>query len=159
MGDLVPADLSLVSGQIQLDQSTLTGESLPVDAEKDASIYAGTTVRRGEASGRVISTGIHTRFGNTAELVRTAKTTGQLERIVFSITKNLVILDAILVIGILIYALISGLPMSDLLPFALILLVASVPVALPATFTVATALGALDLAKNGVLAVSYTHLT
>jgi H+-transporting ATPase len=151
MGDLVPADLSLVSGQIQLDQSTLTGESLPIDAEQGASIYAGTTVRRGEATGKVVLTGIHTRFGKTAELVRTAKTTGQLERIVFSIAKNLVILDAILVIVILIYALSSGLPMSDLLPFALILLVASVPVALPATFTVATALGALDLAKNGVL--------
>ena len=151
MGDLIPADLNLISGQVQLDQSTLTGESLPVDAEKDASVYAGTTVRRGEATGKVVLTGIHTRFGKTAELVRVAKNTGQLEKIVFSIAKNLVILDAVLVIVVLIYALLSGLPMSDLLPFALILLVASVPVALPATFTLATALGALDLAKNGVL--------
>lgn len=151
MGDLVPADMSLISGQLQIDQSTLTGESLPVDSEKDASIYAGTTVKRGEASGKVTATGIHTRFGKTAELVRVAKTTGQLEKIVFSIAKNLVILDAILVVVILGYALLSGLPMRDLLPFALILLVASVPVALPATFTVATALGALELAQNGVL--------
>jgi H+-transporting ATPase len=151
MGDLIPADISLISGQIQLDQSTLTGESLPVEAENGASAYAGTTVQRGEATGRVALTGIHTRFGKTAELVRVAKTTGQLERIVFSIARNLVILDAILVVVVLIYAILSGLPMSDLLPFALILLVASVPVALPATFTVATALGALDLAKNGVL--------
>ena len=151
MGDLIPADLSLISGQVQLDQSTLTGESLPVDAEKGTSVYAGTTVQRGEATGKVALTGIHTRFGKTAELVRVAKNTGQLEKIVFSIAKNLVILDAILVVVVLIYALLSGLPMSDLLPFALILLVASVPVALPATFTVATALGALDLAKNGVL--------
>ena len=151
MGDLIPADLSLISGQVQLDQSTLTGESLPVDAEKDASVYAGTTVQRGEATGKVVLTGIHTRFGKTAELVRVAKNMGQLEKIVFSIAKNLVILDAVLVIVVLIYALLSGLPMSDLLPFALILLVASVPVALPATFTLATALGALDLAKNGVL--------
>ncbi len=151
MGDLVPADVELISGQILLDQSTLTGESLPVEAEQDAAAYAGTTVVRGEATGKVTKTGIHTRFGKTAELVRQAKTTGQLERIVFSIARNLVVLDAILVGIVLIYALISGLPMSDLLPFALILLVASVPVALPATFTVATALGALDLAKNGVL--------
>ena len=151
MGDLVPADLSLISGQGLLDQSTLTGESLPVEAEKDAQAYAGTIVRRGEATAKVTLTGIHTRFGKTAELVRLAKTTGQLERIVFLIAKNLVILDAILVVVVLIYAFISGLPMSDMLPFALILLVASVPVALPATFTVATALGALTLAKNGVL--------
>lgn len=151
MGDLVPADINLISGQVLVDQSTLTGESLPSEAEEGAPVYAGTTVQRGEASGRVTSTGIHTRFGKTAELVRVAKTTGQLERIVFSIARNLVILDAILVIIVLIYAILSGLPMRDLLPFALILLVASVPVALPATFTVATALGALDLAKNGVL--------
>jgi H+-transporting ATPase len=151
MGDLIPADLTLVSGQLQLDQSTLTGESLPVDAEKDAAAYAGTMVQRGEATGIVTATGIQTRFGKTAELVRLAKSTGQLEKIVFSIAKNLVILDGILVALVLIYALTSGLPMSDLLPFALILLVASVPVALPATFTVATALGALDLAKSGVL--------
>jgi len=151
MGDLVPADVDLLSGQVLLDQSTLTGESMPVDAEKGAAGYAGTIVVRGEATGKVTKTGLHTRFGKTAELVRQAKTTGQLERIVFSIARNLVVLDAILVGIVLIYALISGLPMSDLLPFALILLVASVPVALPATFTVATALGALELAKNGVL--------
>jgi H+-transporting ATPase len=151
MGDLVPADLRLISGQILLDQSTLTGESLPVEAEKNAPAYAGTIVRRGEATGKVTLTGTRTQFGKAAELVRVAKTTGQLERIVFSIAKNLVILDAFLVVVVLIYAFISGLPMSDMLPFALILLVASVPVALPATFTVATALGALDLAKNGVL--------
>ncbi len=129
----------------------MTGESLPVDAEKDSSVYAGTTVRRGEATGKIISMGIRTRFGKTAELVRIAKTTGQLEKIVYAIAKNLVILDAILVVIVLVYALLSGLPLSDILPFSLILLVASVPVALPATFTVATALGALDLAKNGVL--------
>lgn len=151
MGDLVPADLKVTSGTISIDQSSLTGESLPVEAEKDATAYAGTIVVRGEATALVTLTGIHTRFGKTAELVRLAKSTGQLEKIVFSITKYLVILDAILVGIVLVYAFVTGLPMGDMLPFALILLVASVPVALPATFTVATALGALDLARNGVL--------
>lgn len=151
MGDLVPADVQLISGQVSLDQSSLTGESMPVEAEKDALSFAGTTVVRGEATGKVTTTGIHTRFGKTAELVRQAKSVGQLEKIVFSIAKDLVILDAILVGIVLVYSLISKLPMGDMLPFALILLVASVPVALPATFTVATALGALDLSKKGVL--------
>ncbi len=117
MGDLVPADVDLVAGQLLLDQSTLTGESMPVDAEKGAAGYAGTTVVRGEATGKVTKTGIHTRFGKTAELVRQAKTTGQLERIVFSIARNLVILDAILVGIVLIYALISGLPMTRFAAF------------------------------------------
>ena len=151
MGDLVPADVQLVSGQVALDQSSLTGESVPVDATKGAFGYAGTTVVRGEATGKVTTTGIHTRFGKTAELVRQAKSVGQLEKIVFSIAKDLVILDAILVGIVLVYSLFSKMPMGDMLPFALILLVASVPVALPATFTVATALGAVDLSKKGVL--------
>lgn len=151
MGDLVPADVELISGQVSLDQSSLTGESMPVDAEKGALSFAGTTVVRGEATGKVTQTGIHTRYGKTAELVRQAKAVGQLEKIVFSIAKDLIILDGILVAVVLAYSLITKLPMGDMLPFALILLVASVPVALPATFTVATALGALDLSKKGVL--------
>ena len=151
MGDLVPADIHLASGQIQVDQSTLTGESLPVDAGSGQDVYAGTTVKRGEASGVVTATGLRTKFGKTAELVRLAKVTGQLERIVFTIAKNLVILDALLVAVVLGYSVLTALPLADILPFALILLVASVPVALPATFTVATALGALELSKNGVL--------
>ncbi len=156
MGDLVPADLTLEEGQISLDQSTLTGESMPVEAGGGDTAHAGTTVVRGEATATVCATGTRTRFGRTAELVRLAKTTGQLERIVFSIVKHLVVLDAILVVVVLADALLSGLPMADVLPFALILLVASVPVALPATFTVATAVGSVDLAKVGVLV---THLS
>ena len=151
MGDMVPADIKLLSGQILLDQSTLTGESLPVEAEKDGMAYAGTIVRRGEAHGKVTGTGTHTKFGNTAELVRLAKTTGQLERIVFSIVRSLVMIDMALVVLVVLDALLTKLSLTDVLPFALILLVASVPVALPATFTVATALGALELAKSGVL--------
>jgi H+-transporting ATPase len=151
MGDLVPADLNLISGQVSLDQSTLTGESLPVEAEKEAFAYAGTVVLRGEATGKVIATGINTKFGKTAELVGLAKSTGKLEKLVFSITKSLIILDAFLVVIVLIYALLTGLSFQNLVSYSLILLVASVPVALPATFTVATALGALELVHKGVL--------
>ncbi|HVP21725.1 MAG TPA: plasma-membrane proton-efflux P-type ATPase [Anaerolineaceae bacterium] len=150
-GDLVPADILLADGNLLVDQSTLTGESMPVDAEKASQVYAGTVVRRGEATGSVTSTGLQTKFGKTAELVQLAKNTGQLEKIVFSVARNLVILDAVLVVAVLVYAFIAGLPLQDILPFALILLVASVPVALPATFTLATALGAVELAKEGVL--------
>jgi len=151
MGDLVPADAKIISGQISLDQSSLTGESMSIEADKSATIYAGTTVVRGEATAIISETGIRTRFGKTAELVRKAKSTGNLEKIVFSITKYLIMVDAILVVIVLAYALINGLPIQEMLPFALILLVSSVPAALPATFTVSTALGAVTLAKNGVL--------
>lgn len=151
MGDLAPADIVLSQGELQLDQSALTGESLPVETGPGALVNAGAIVRRGEATGEVTATGAHTRFGKTAELVRVAKTTSHLETLIVSIVKYLVTLDAILVAALLLYSLIYGIAWTEVLPFALILLVASVPIALPATYTLATALGALELAKNGVL--------
>jgi H+-transporting ATPase len=151
MGDLVPADLYIQSGQVLVDQSALTGESVPVEAGSGQVAYAGTQVKRGEATGEITATGTRTTFGKTAELVGLAKTRSHLEKIIFKIVTALVILDTTLVVVVLAYALVTAIPMSEILPFALILLVASVPVALPATFTVATALGALELAKQGVL--------
>ena len=151
MGDLAPADIRLLDGKLQLDQSALTGESLPVEAGTGASVHAGAIVKRGEASGEVTATGAHTFFGRTAELVRSAKSASHLETLIVTIVKYLVTLDAILVAALLTYSWLYGIPLSAVLPFALILLVASVPIALPATYTLATALGALELARNGVL--------
>ena len=147
----MPADVRLADGHIQLDQSTLTGESLPLEAGSGQTAFAGSVVIRGEASGEVIATGARTYFGKTAELVRTAKTVSHLQATIFTIVKYLVTLDAVLVVILLLYAWLAHLPMMDMLPFALILLVASVPVALPATFTLATALGSVELASSGVL--------
>ncbi|MHB1301161.1 MAG: HAD-IC family P-type ATPase, partial [Burkholderiales bacterium] len=151
MGDLVPADVSLLDGQILLDQSALTGESLPIEAGQGATAYAGAIVKRGEASGEVAATGARTYFGKTAELVRTAKTASHLEKLIFTIVRYLIVLDVVLVSALFAYTMISGIAITEVIPFALILLVASVPIALPATFTLATALGSLELAKNGVL--------
>lgn len=151
LGDLAPADVRVTTGQVLLDQSALTGESLPVEAGAGAPAYAGAIVKRGEATGEVTATGSRTYFGKTAELVRTAKTASHLESIIFTIVKYLVILDAALVTALLAYALITGMSLTEVIPFALILLVASVPVALPVTFTLATAFGARELVQRGVL--------
>ena len=151
MGDLSPADLRLSDGQIQVDQSALTGESIPVEAAEGAVVYAGAVVRRGEATGAVAATGARTYFGRTAELVRTARTIGHMQRTIFSIVRYLVALDAVLVAALLGYAVLTGMPRLDVAAFTLILLVASVPVALPATFTLANAFGAAELAGRGVL--------
>ena len=151
MGDLVPADVRLYDGQLLLDQSSLTGEALPIDAGAGKTAYAGVVVKRGEASGEVTATGLHTYFGKTTELVRSAHTASHLENLIFNIVRYLVALDVALVAALLLYTLSSGIPITEIIPFALILLVASVPIALPATYTLATALGALELAKNGVL--------
>ena len=151
MGDLSPADVRLVAGELLLDQSALTGESLPVEACAGQLAYAGAVVRRGEATGEVEATGARTYFGKTAELVRRAKAKSRLETLVFKIVRALVLVDVALVALLLLYAAAVGLPYREALPFALVLLVASVPIALPVTFTLATALGAAELAHRGVL--------
>ena len=151
MGDLVPADVGIGDGEVLLDQAALTGESVPIEAERGQTAYAGSMVKRGEASGEVMATGTRTYFGKTAELVRSARTVSHLQAIIFAIVKYLVAMDAALAVGVFVYAGLAGMPLAEALPFVLILLVASVPVALPATFTLATALGAVELARNGVL--------
>lgn len=153
MGDFVPADVHLIEGQIQIDQSALTGESVPLEVGVDQQAFAGSIVKRGEASGEIIATGARTTFGKTADLVKAAKTASHLEEIIFSIVKYLIIADLVLVVIVILYAVLSQIAWSEILPFALILLVASVPVALPATFTLTTAMGAAELARKGVLVV------
>jgi H+-transporting ATPase len=151
MGDLVPADLRLSEGQVSLDQSSLTGESLPVEEGAGDNAYAGTVVKRGEASGEVTATGSRTKFGKTAELVRTARTAGHLQETIFAVVKYLMMIDVVLVAAVLAYGFAKGIAWGEILPFSLMLLIASVPVALPATFTLASALGTQDLARQGVL--------
>jgi len=150
-GDVVPADATVSEGGVLLDQSALTGESLPVEAGPGHALYASSVVKRGEAGGEVTATGSHTYFGRTAQLVSAATTASHLGEVIFAIVKYLVALDTVLVAAMLIYAFYARMPAADALPFGLILLVASVPVALPATFTLATTLGALELTRSGVL--------
>ena len=151
LGDLVPADLHLVRGAVLLDQSSLTGESVPAEADAGKNAYAGSVVRRGEATGVVIATGSASYFGKTAELVATAKSASHLEQLIRGIVAYLIALDALIAVFVFVDAALRSLPLLDIVPFVLMLLVASVPVALPATFTLASAIGALDLAGSGVL--------
>ena len=151
MGDLAPADMQLLDGEVLLDQSSLTGESAPVEARAGGVAYAGSVVRRGEATGSVTATGPRSYFGKTAELVQLARSGSHLEKLIVGIVKYLVVLDAVLALVVLAVAIGRSMPLADVLPFVLMLLVASVPVALPATFTLASALGGLGLIRRGVL--------
>jgi H+-transporting ATPase len=151
MGDLVPADLRLLDGEVLLDQSSLTGESAPVEARLDSPAYSGSVVRRGEATGVVTATGSRSYFGKTAELVQFAKATSHLEKLIAGIVKYLVAIDGVLAALVLVVALGRRMALLDVVPFVLMLLIASIPIALPATFTLASALGALDLGGRGVL--------
>ena len=151
VGDFIPADLHLRDGQILVDQSSLTGESAPREVGDGDTAFAGSVVRRGEATAEVTATGSRTAFGKTAELVRTATAPSRMTTLIFTIVKYLVAIDLLLVAAILVYAVTGGIPLIEIIPFALILLVASVPVALPATYTLASAVGSLELSQRGVL--------
>ena len=151
VGDVSPADVTLEEGLLEVDQSALTGESLPVEAGSGHAVYAGSTVTRGEATGTVTATAGDTFFGHTAELVRTARTASHLEAVVTRIVRALVALDLALAVVVVGIGLLGHGALTDMLSFGVVLLLASVPVALPATFALAGALGAHDLAERGVL--------
>jgi H+-transporting ATPase len=155
MGDISPADIRLADGKVLIDQSILTGEALPIESEMGTIAYSGALIKRGEATGEVIATGKNTYFGKSAELIQTAKPISHIKKIIFTIVRYLVVIDIVLAVIVFIYALFIKLPITDVIPFILILIVASIPVALPATFTLATAFGATQLARRGVLV---THL-
>jgi H+-transporting ATPase len=150
-GDLVPADLVLTTGEVALDQSVLTGESNAVGVGSGEHAYSGATVVRGEASGHVEATGASTFFGRTAELVGSSHAPGRLEQLIMGFVKALLALDVALVAVVLADGALRHLSWASLLPFAVILVVAAVPVALPTTFTLASALGSRELADRGAL--------
>lgn len=151
VGDIVPADIRLVDGEILVDQSVLTGESLPVEQRAGSTAYSGASVSRGEATGVVTATGTRTYFGKTAELVRTANAPPRTERLIVRIAKYLGAVVMVLAVAALAAMIIQGTPLSEMLPFGLLLLMSSVPVALPSMFAMTAALGARALTDNGIL--------
>jgi H+-transporting ATPase len=151
VGDLVAADSRITDGNVLVDHSAVTGESTPADAGPGSTLFTGGVIRRGEATGLVTATGSRTYFGKTAELVREAKAAGHLQQMIFTVVKYLVAFDLVLAVLVFAFALTHGIGAQDILPFCLMLLVASIPVALPATFTLASALGTRELAQRGVL--------
>ena len=158
MGDFLPADVKLIEGNVLVDSSAITGESLPVELSAGSPAFSGSIVKRGEATGVVTATGKRSFFGRTAELVRAAKTEGHFEKTVLNIVRYLITIDAFLVAIILIYASIKDMSLSIVLPFALVLLVVSIPVALPAAFTLMSSLAALKLAGRGILVTKITAI-
>ena len=151
LGGVVAADVHLLDGSILLDQSMLTGESLPIEAGAGADTFAGALVRRGEATAEVTATGVHTKFGRTAELVRTAYVVSSQQKAVLRIVRNLAIFNGVVIVLIGVYAFTHSMHWNELIPLLLTSVLATIPVALPATFTLSSALGARALTKVGVL--------
>jgi H+-transporting ATPase len=149
LGDIVPADARLLAGDpIEVDQSALTGESLPVTCKPGGAVFSGSIVRQGEIDAIVYGTGTNTYFGKTAQLVQEAHTVSHFQRAVLKIGDYLIVLAVALVLVILVVALFRGDPVLTTLEFCLVLLVAAIPVAMPTVLSVTMAVGARLLAKK-----------
>jgi H+-transporting ATPase len=149
LGDIVPADARLLDGDsIEVDQSALTGESLPATRKPGEAVFSGSIVRQGEISALVYATGANTYFGKTAELVQEAHTVSHFQRAVLKIGDYLIILAVALVAVIITVSVIRGDPILTTLQFALVLTVAAIPVAMPTVLSVTMAVGARLLAKR-----------
>jgi H+-transporting ATPase len=148
LGDVVPADMALIAGGfLRIDQSALTGESLPVDKRAGELIFSSSIVKQGEMTGIVTATGAHTYFGKTAKLVGMAKTVSHFQKAILTIGDYLIFISLALVSVLVLVGLERNLPIMELVQFALILTVASIPVAMPAVLSVTMAVGAMSLAK------------
>jgi len=154
LGTIVAADVRLIEGSMLVDQSMLTGESLPIEASVGFEVYAGALVRRGESVAQVIATGERTKFGRTAELVRSAKVESSQQKTILHVVRNLALFNGAVTLLLTVYALLLPLPVVDILPLVLVALLSSIPVALPSMFTLAAAVGARALARQGVLPTS-----
>ncbi len=149
MGLVVPADAKILQGeQIHLDESTLTGESLPVDKQGGQVAYSGTTVKRDEARAVVIATGNRTKFARTVELVEEAEEKSHFQRAVMRIGYFLIAVTGILVASIIVAGILRAEPLMDVLLFAMVITIAGIPQALPAVMSVTMTIGAKRLARK-----------
>src|SRR5512139_3071675 len=150
-GDIIPADVKLLTGALTVDQSALTGESKDADKAPGEVLSSGSVVRRGEGNGVVMLIGAKTYFGRTTELVQQARPKLHIEAVVGKVVRWLFVIVGALLGVVAILSLIRGEPLLEMVPLLLVLLMSAVPVALPVMFTVSMAFGSKELAKRGVL--------
>ncbi|MBN1914539.1 MAG: plasma-membrane proton-efflux P-type ATPase [Parachlamydiales bacterium] len=166
LGNIIPADIKLISGEyISVDQSALTGESLPVDKKLAEDAYSGTIVKQGEMIGLVTSTGIHTFFGKTAQLVEKAKASSHFQEVVMKIGRFLIISTltiCALILSVSLYRLelthTIHESLGKIIIFILVLVIAGIPIALPAVLSATLAIGANKLAQLKAIVSKLTSI-
>ncbi len=150
-GDIIPADVKLLSGALRVDQSALTGESKDSDKMPSEVLSSGSVVSRGEGNGVVILTGAKTYFGRTTELVQQALPKLHIEAVVAKVVHWLFVIVGVLLGVMVVLSLMRHLPLLEMTPLLLVLLMSVTPAALPMMFMASMAVGAKELAKRGVL--------
>ena len=150
-GEIIPADARILSGNLSVDQSSLTGESLPVEIEAGGTVYSSTPVKRGEARCLVTATGAATYFGKTARLVENAKHASHQEEVMMRIVKYMMYLGIAASVLVALYAWLIHVDLLVILSFVVIFLMGAVPVALPAVLAIVQSVGAIELSKKGAV--------
>ena len=150
-GDIIPADVKLITGTLTVDQSALTGESKNADKAPGEVLSSGSVIRRGEGTGVVMLTGAKTYFGRTTELVQQAQPKLHIDAVVSKIVRWLFLVVGTLLTAVVVISLIRGTPLLEMVPLILILFMSAIPLSLPVMFTVSMAVGSKELAKRGVL--------
>ena len=161
IGDVVPADVQLIAGDyLLIDQSALTGESLPASKKSGEIAYANTIIKQGEMLAVVVNTGMHTNFSNVVSLVAKAQLEAKshFQKMVIQIGNFLILLTIVLVLLIVLVGLFRHEPLLEILRFALVLSVAAIPVALPAVMSVTMAVGAINLARKQAIVSNLTAI-
>src|ERR1035437_661458 len=151
LGDIIPGDAKIISGELSVDQSALTGESLPIETHPSDIIYSGSVVTRSEATGIVVNTGANTFFGKTAELVKIAKPKSHQEAMMLAIVKYMIYLGISASILVSVSGLMMHISILIMLTFVIVVLSGAIPAALPAVLTIVQSVGANELAKKGAL--------
>jgi len=151
LGDVIPADAKIIGDPVSVDESSLTGESLPKEARTSDVVFSGSTVKRGETKCVVVNTGSNTYFGRTAELVKIAKPKSHQEEVMMTIVKYMMYLGIVASIVVSGYAIIMHVKPILIVTFIVTFLMGAVPVALPAVLTIVQAAGAVELSKKNVL--------
>ena len=151
-GDIIPADVKLLTGALTVDQSALTGESKDAEKETGDVLSSGSVVRRGECNGVVMLTGARTYFGRTIELVQLARPKFHIEAVVDKlVVRSLFVIICALLSMVIVLALVRGVSLIEMSPLMLVLLTSAIPVSLPVMLTVSMAVVSAELAKRGVL--------
>lgn len=160
-GDVLAADVKLISGQISCDESSITGEAETVKKNINDTAYAGTTVMDGNGLAFVNATGADSRSGKTINLINNSAAPGHLQQLLTKIIYYLCILDGILTLVIVIASFFKGGDLKNLihmLPFLAMMFIASIPVAMPSTFALSNSFEATKLSKEGVLTSDLTGI-
>ena len=160
-GDVLAADVKIMSGDLAFDESSITGESDAVKKHLGAEAYAGTTVVRGDGLATVTATGKNSRSGKTINLINNSAAPGHLQQLLTKIIYYLCLLDGILTLVIIIASFIKGGDFKtfiDMLPFLAMMFIASIPVAMPSTFALSNSFEATRLSKEGVLTSDLTGI-